>query len=629
LSIVLFLFMMSKYENTEVLLGRVYFDANGTTLTRQSEAILKKIADKMRAEPNIIIDVKGYTDNTGSSSANMHLSMKMAEQVRVYLAAFVDESGGRIQTAGLGARDPIASNATAEGRARNRRVEIVIRQPDAILTSFTNNVKVQPPAWRPNWLDPVTNYYLYRGYKVTTGKRSSARIVYPGKGVLRMGEDAMVIIHSLGVPREEKPLVKDLQLQDGSLTAILKSVAGQTDSSATASTIKGISEQMNDTFVREKLEDLVVVYQRNAEVADLGVEHREDTGEDTIISEVDERHLPEVPRLLSPRMNETKYSPDEITFVWQPSGVLSHLQVAEDSLFQQIAFDAYAASDSVITSLTENMYYWRVSGINEDSLEGEYSNYWAFVVQIDTLAPQLHIVISQGTYQDQWIVTGDTDIDAELYLNDDRIKKNEDGSFSYVIPKDYRSPFIVARAIDPAGNMIERSYRIPGGPTFALGVTAGICAVDSDRGDEAERGFWYGIQFSRTLWPGVSFFLSATVAKSNGEMGDALNATDIMPVEIGIRKSFDTGRVSPFLYIRSGLAWSQISPARQIIPGPVGDERVTVNPTIGFGVGAWLNIGSTWYLNLHADYTHVFSEGNNANNTQALTRIGFGIQDRM
>ncbi|UCF70302.1 MAG: OmpA family protein [candidate division WOR-3 bacterium] len=631
LASIIFLFMISEQPDAETVLGRLYFDRTGFMLTIESENMLRRIANKMRAEPNIMIDVNAYTDDTGTPSVNVLLSERMAERVRAYLAGLVDESGGRIRTTGYGPKNPIASNTTPEGRAKNRRVEIVIRKPDAILTTFTNNVQVQPPALRPNWLNPVGDYYLYRGYKVTTGKRSTARIVYPNRGVLRMGEEAMVIIHSLSTPRKEKTQVKDIRLQDGSLAAILKDVPGQVDSSTIVTAIQTRSEQIDDTLVTEKLQDLVVVYQSNAEVDEIG-EREVERGEDLLIDRelsFEERHLPHAPRLISPRMHEARYSTDEIAFVWKPSAVVSHLQVAEDSLFQQIAFDAYAASDSVITSLAENIYYWRVSGINEDSLEGEYSDYWTLAVQIDTVPPYLNITLSRGKRENEFILAGHADSDAQLYVDDTRVEMNDDGSFSYVVRQDYRSAFVVARAIDRAGNVTERSCRIPQRPMSAMGITAGICAVDNDRGDKAERGFWYGVQFSRILLPGVSFFLSATVARSVGEMGDALNATDMMPVEIGLRKSFYMGRVSPFLYVRSGFIWSQINPVPNALPGDINYRRVTIDPVAGFGAGLWLSIGYKWHLNLHADYTYIFGESSGSAHANALTRIGLGIQDRI
>ncbi|GAG76962.1 unnamed protein product, partial [marine sediment metagenome] len=231
-------------------------------LTPESEIILKRIANKLLTEPNLMIDVYGYIHNAGSLSAKTVLSQKMADQVKDYLTINLGLSGDRIQTLGLGGKDRIASNKTAEIRAENRSVEIVIRQPDAVLTWFENDVKVQPPALRPGWLDPVPYYYLYRGYKVTTGKKSRAHILYPNEGTLKMDEDAMVVIRGLSLKQKEKPLVKNIELRDGSLRTMLKDDASQDDSITSAPAAVGeLNSQGSKTLVDEKLEGLIVAYQ--------------------------------------------------------------------------------------------------------------------------------------------------------------------------------------------------------------------------------------------------------------------------------------------------------------------------------------------------------------------------------
>lgn len=69
--------------------------------------------------------VNGYTDNTGSEGINIPLSAQRAKIVADYLVAR-GVAGDHIATVGLGSVNPIASNATPEGRAKNRRVEIVV-----------------------------------------------------------------------------------------------------------------------------------------------------------------------------------------------------------------------------------------------------------------------------------------------------------------------------------------------------------------------------------------------------------------------------------------------------------------------------------------------------------------------
>jgi outer membrane protein OmpA-like peptidoglycan-associated protein len=70
--------------------------------------------------------VEGFTDSQGADAANLSLSRQRAEAVRKALVG-AGLDGGRIQTVGRGKAEPVADNASAEGRARNRRVEIIVQ----------------------------------------------------------------------------------------------------------------------------------------------------------------------------------------------------------------------------------------------------------------------------------------------------------------------------------------------------------------------------------------------------------------------------------------------------------------------------------------------------------------------
>jgi outer membrane protein OmpA-like peptidoglycan-associated protein len=78
----------------------------------------------------MIVRIVGHTDSTGSDAVNDPLSLRRAESVRNYLSDR-GVGAGRIEVAGRGSREPVASNDTAEGRAKNRRVEIFLREPQA------------------------------------------------------------------------------------------------------------------------------------------------------------------------------------------------------------------------------------------------------------------------------------------------------------------------------------------------------------------------------------------------------------------------------------------------------------------------------------------------------------------
>lgn len=108
-----------------VTLGNVLFETDKTQLLASAFPRLDKLAGFLRQYPDRRLLIEGYTDSTGSDSYNIGLSQRRAESVRrALIQRGVDPS--RITTRGYGKSYPVADNATAEGRAMNRRVEVVI-----------------------------------------------------------------------------------------------------------------------------------------------------------------------------------------------------------------------------------------------------------------------------------------------------------------------------------------------------------------------------------------------------------------------------------------------------------------------------------------------------------------------
>ena len=104
----------------------ILFDLNSAALKFQSMTTLDQMADVMVRYPDSGILVKGHTDSTGSEKYNQELSERRSKTVRNYLIS-KGVSSMRITAIGFGETIPIVSNDTAEGRARNRRVEIEIK----------------------------------------------------------------------------------------------------------------------------------------------------------------------------------------------------------------------------------------------------------------------------------------------------------------------------------------------------------------------------------------------------------------------------------------------------------------------------------------------------------------------
>lgn len=106
-----------------LILTGVNFQSGRSVLTTASYAILDQVAASLVANPDIRIEIAGYTDSTGSRPMNLRLSMARAAAVRFYLAR-KGVTPTRMQARGFGASGYIAPNDTPEGRAMNRRVEL-------------------------------------------------------------------------------------------------------------------------------------------------------------------------------------------------------------------------------------------------------------------------------------------------------------------------------------------------------------------------------------------------------------------------------------------------------------------------------------------------------------------------
>jgi outer membrane protein OmpA-like peptidoglycan-associated protein len=109
------------------LSGSVLFASNQADLLPEAQRRLDQVAEVLLTtrERNITID--GYTDSRGSDSGNVALSQRRADAVRNYLIARGYDAD-RIHAYGQGKADPVADNASAEGRANNRRVEIIVER---------------------------------------------------------------------------------------------------------------------------------------------------------------------------------------------------------------------------------------------------------------------------------------------------------------------------------------------------------------------------------------------------------------------------------------------------------------------------------------------------------------------
>ena len=110
-----------------VNMADILFDVNKYTLKKDPELALAKVSAILAVFPKVQVRAEGFTDTSGKEELNMKLSAERARTVADFLAA-QGVAAERLTHAGYGPANPVGDNATAEGRAKNRRVELILNQ---------------------------------------------------------------------------------------------------------------------------------------------------------------------------------------------------------------------------------------------------------------------------------------------------------------------------------------------------------------------------------------------------------------------------------------------------------------------------------------------------------------------
>jgi OOP family OmpA-OmpF porin len=103
----------------------ILFDTDSDRIKPESAPVIKQIAKGLEGNPNLKLLIEGHTDSVGDAAHNLDLSKRRAEAVRAVLIGQFNVDAARLNSAGIGAAKPVESNDTPQGRAQNRRVELV------------------------------------------------------------------------------------------------------------------------------------------------------------------------------------------------------------------------------------------------------------------------------------------------------------------------------------------------------------------------------------------------------------------------------------------------------------------------------------------------------------------------
>ena len=112
-------------ESGHITLAGIFFDTGIITIKTESDAALKNIAEYLNTNSNNKFYIVGHTDNVGDFTSNMTLSENRAKAVMNELVSEYEVNTNQLKAYGVSSLSPVSSNSSDEGRAKNRRVEIV------------------------------------------------------------------------------------------------------------------------------------------------------------------------------------------------------------------------------------------------------------------------------------------------------------------------------------------------------------------------------------------------------------------------------------------------------------------------------------------------------------------------
>jgi len=112
-------------ETGKIVTHGILFDPDSYIIKGESYKTLAEIGSLLQDDTALRLSIQGHTDADGSEDHNLELSRNRAGAVRDYLIATYGIDGNRLESTGMGETQPIDNNTSAEGKAHNRRVELV------------------------------------------------------------------------------------------------------------------------------------------------------------------------------------------------------------------------------------------------------------------------------------------------------------------------------------------------------------------------------------------------------------------------------------------------------------------------------------------------------------------------
>jgi len=431
------------------------YSSGGIKPSAEFYNFLSRLGDLLKKNDQLVIDIRGHSDDQGTAMINKKVSFRRAELVKNFL---IKKSGiveDRIIARGYSDNMPVTNNDTDNGRMKNRRVEIVLtdnRDPVGEITFIRNNVFTKSPEAfdfkRAEILESLFNLY-----KLNTKKRSGANIKLSDESKLNIGPDSLMVIYEMvekGLTETEPWKYKKVKLLTGFLRTKLDNLRKGINIDTPQCSINSRAKVMLVDISKNKSSS-ISVFDGDSDVNALNKTIKVKAGFGTFVKEgntpAEPEPLPEAPGLTSPLQNSkfTNKNPGDrdvsITFEWKSGEELDHIQISKDGDFTKIVIDEKVSGNTLTASLGNGDYFWRVAGINKNGIEG-FTSASDFVVSIKKAGTPLDISPeAQNTPLDAHgsttvvtnssiLISGKTLPGAKVSISREYVIVDKDGKFS-------------------------------------------------------------------------------------------------------------------------------------------------------------------------------------------------------
>lgn len=401
----------------KVVFNETIFRPGSTYIEPEGRDNLFFLAQYIRALPNLKVEVSGHSDNQGNQAQNLQLSYARAEVVREYLIMLGIEPE-RIVARGYGDMQPIASNATEQGRAQNRRVEITgltgttgrtlttpkgdAVEPDGYFTLVHSNVQTITP-WEFAWKQARVKQPVYELQRVQTSDDAHARITFRDQTTVNVLPNSQLIVYrATDQQLNEAKLRANIGLVKGGLWAKLKDPTlldgdGKEPIVVRTETSEIRLEQAARISSDNEGRSLISVHQGNARVAslmdnELGAAAfvAENYGTRVAAGQEPEkpRLLPPPPELVAPVDSVIAFhgsSMPDIRFAWNTSSqaVKTRFEIIRAESNHVVRSTLLPASE-ISTELSPGTYTIVLSAIDSVGLESKPCTKTVVVIQLPT-----------------------------------------------------------------------------------------------------------------------------------------------------------------------------------------------------------------------------------------------------